>query len=396
MRPSSSSERGSPGWDPDRSGQPNIPSGDGTLREAPKGELRIGVDMSILRHPLAGTARYAVELLSAMQSMAAPSETLIPVAGLPRAGRGYRVRRYLNLASDLVWWSMGAVVTCAAKRLDAWFSPANTLPLALPRGQVVTIHDANFLVCPDAYDPGYRSYAELMFRHSAAHADRILTDSHWSARQLETLLGAPPERIVVAYPGLDQAFRVAPARRDPAFPPTYALFVGQTEPHKNVGVLLEAWRTGVPRGLHLVIAGRAGRDDERLRALVARDRMLRELVHFEGGVDEPRLARLYEDATCFLFPSRTEGFGFPPLEAMARGVPTAVANSGSLPEVTDGGALIFDPDDPDGVADICLRLTNDAAERERLAETGRRVAGRYVWRETAQAAWRAIREVRGV
>jgi len=362
--------------------------------ETPVRELRVGVDMSILRHPRAGTARYAVELLTAMQAMAAPSETLIPVAGFPRAGRGHRVRRYLNLASDLIWWSTGAVVTCAAQRMDAWFSPANTLPLALPRGHVVTIHDVNFLIDPDAYDPGYRSYAERMFRHSATHADRILTDSHWSAHQLETLLGAPAERIVVAYPGLDQSFRVAPAPRDPEFPPTYGLFVGQTEPHKNVGVLLEAWRAGVPHGLHLVIAGRAGRDDERLRASVARDHLLRQLVHFEGAVDEPRLARLYEDATCFLFPSRTEGFGFPPLEAMARGVPTAVANSGSLPEVTDGGALIFDPDDPEAVADICSRLTNDAVERERLAEAGRRIADRYLWRDTALTAWKAIREVR--
>jgi glycosyltransferase involved in cell wall biosynthesis len=358
-------------------------------------EFRVGVDMSILRHPPAGTARYAVELLSAMQSVAAPTETLIPVAGFPRAGRGHRVGRYLNLASDLIWWSTGAVVTCAARRMDAWYSPANTLPLALPRRQVVTIHDANFLIHPYAYDPGYRSYAELMFRHSAGHADRILTDSRWSALQLETLLGAPAERIVVAYPGLEHSLRVAPAGRDPAFPRTYALFVGQTEPHKNVGVLLEAWRTRAPRGLHLVIAGRAGRDDERLRAIVARDRILRQRVHFAGGVDEPRLARLYEDATCFLFPSKAEGFGFPPLEAMARGVPTAVANSGSLPEVTDGGALIFDPDDPGEIAGICLRLTEDAAERERLAETGRRIAARYVWRETAQTAWKAIREVRG-
>ena len=385
----------SPDRDRDPSGRPDSPQRGGSLREPPGREFRVGVDMSILRHPHAGTARYAIELLSAMRSAAAPSETLIPVAGFPRAGRGHPIRRYVNLTSDLVWWSAGAGVTCAAKRMDAWFSPANILPLALPRGQVVTIHDANFLIDPGAYEPGYRSYATRMFRHSARHADRILTDSHWSAHQLETLLGAPPERIVVAYPGLDHSLQVTPAQRDPAFPKTYALFVGKTEPHKNVGILLEAWRTRIPRDLHLVIAGRPGRDDERLRAIVARDRILRELVHFEGAVDEPRLARLYEDATCFLFPSRAEGFGFPPLEAMARGVPTAVANSSSLPEVTDGGALIFDPDDPEGVADICSRLTNDGGERARLAESGRRIAGRYAWRETAQTAWRAIREVRG-
>lgn len=379
----------------DRGDRPGFRRGDGSRHPAPVRELRVGVDMSILRHPPAGTARYAVELLSAMQTAAAANETLIPVAGLPRTGRGHRVRRYLNLGSDLIWWSAGAVITCAARNVDVWFSPANTLPLALPRGQVVTIHDANFLVDPDAYDRGYRSYAELMFRHAASRADRILTDSNWSARQLETLLGAQPQKIVVAYPGLDHSSRAVPAPRDPTLPPAYALFVGQTEPHKNVGLLLDAWRIGVPVDLHLVIAGRAGRDDDRLRAVVAQDRSLRRLVHFEGSVDEPRLAMLYEHAACFLFPSRTEGFGFPPLEAMARGVPTAVAKSGSLPEVTDGGALVFDPDDPAGVATICEQLMSDAAQRERLVEGGRRIAGRYAWRETARTAWAAIREVRG-
>jgi len=368
---------------------------DRPLPEPSSGRLRVGVDMSILRHPHAGTARYANELLSEMHAIAAPSETLVPVAGFPRVRRGHRVGRYLNLASDLVWWSTGAVATCAVKKMDVWFSPANILPLALPRGQVVTIHDVNFLTHPDAYDAGYRSYAERMFRHSAKHADRILTDSRWSASQLQTLLGAPAERIVVAYPGLEHSLRVAAAARNPSFPDRYALFVGQTEPHKNIGVLIEAWRIGVPRGLHLVIAGRPGRDDERLRSIVGGDQSLRELVHLVGSVDEQRLARLYEDATCFLFPSRTEGFGFPPLEAMARGVPTAVANSSSLPEVTDRGALIFDPDDPQAVADICSRLVQDEAERARLATVGRVVAGRYVWRETALIAWKAVREVRG-
>jgi len=367
----------------------------GSTQEGPTRRIRVGVDMSILRHPRAGTARYAVELVSAMGSVAQPSETLIQIAGFPRAGRGRRVIRYANLTSDLAWWSVGAAATCAAQRVDIWFSPANILPLALPRGQVVTIHDANFLIDPDAYDRRYRAYATRMFRHAAAHADRILTDSRWSAHQLEALLGVPPERIVVAYPGLEHSLRVTPTQRDPAFPPTYALFVGQTEPHKNVGILLEAWKAGVPGGLHLVIAGRAGRDDERLRASVAQDAKLRGLVHFTGAVDEARLARLYEDARCFLFPSRTEGFGFPPLEAMARGVPTAVANSASLPEVTSGGALLFDPDDPQGVADICQRLANDVAERQALTEVGRSVASRYAWQETAHTAWRAIRKVWG-
>jgi glycosyltransferase involved in cell wall biosynthesis len=114
-----------------------------------------------------------------------------------------------------------------------------------------------------------------------------------------------------------------------------------------------------------------------------------------GRVADDVLARLYQDAACFLFPSRTEGFGFPPLEAMARGAPTAVAESGSLPEVTGDAALRFDPDDADGLAKIVWRLNDDGELRTRLIAEGRRMAVRYRWEETARIAWGAVREVAG-
>jgi glycosyltransferase involved in cell wall biosynthesis len=355
---------------------------------------RLGFDLSILRHPYAGTARYAKELLGAMRRSVIGSDVVLTSRGLPRGRRGSRARRYLHLTEDLAWWCGGIPIVAARDRIDVWFSPANTLPLALPRPCVVTIHDANFLVRPDEYERGYRRYAELMFRHAARRADRVLTDSQYSAQTLVELLGAPPDLIRVAYPGLDHALSVTPAARDLSLPPRYALFVGQTEPHKNIGLLLDAWRIGVPSDLHLVVAGPKGRDDERLRD-GATDPSIRSRVHFMGRVADDVLARLYQDAACFLFPSRTEGFGFPPLEAMARGAPTAVAESGSLPEVTGDAALRFDPDDADGLAKIVWRLNDDGELRTRLIAEGRRMAVRYRWEETARIAWGAVREVAG-
>jgi glycosyltransferase involved in cell wall biosynthesis len=256
---------------------------------------------------------------------------------------------------------------------------------------IVTIHDANFLVQPEAYDRGYRVFANQMFRHSARHAARILTDSAYSAGELVRLLDAPAARIVVAYPGLDHALRVRPDDPDPSLPRRYALCVGQTEPHKNIGLLIEAWCIGVPKDLHLLIVGPPGRDDQRLLGLVSGSG-LRDRIHFLGAVHEGRLARLYESATCFVFPSRAEGFGFPPLEAMARAVPTAVAASGSLPEVTADGALHFDCDDAAALASLIHELADDDGLRERLLIAGKRVVQRYRWSDTAQIAWATVRE----
>jgi glycosyltransferase involved in cell wall biosynthesis len=118
---------------------------------------------------------------------------------------------------------------------------------------------------------------------------------------------------------------------------------------------------------------------------------LRGRVHFVGLVEESRLARLYADAHVFLLPSLAEGFGFVPLEAMARGVPTAVSTSGSLPEVTDDGALHFDPHDAPALADLIHRMSDDAELRQRLARDGKRVAERYRWSTTASAVWEEVR-----
>jgi glycosyltransferase involved in cell wall biosynthesis len=165
--------------------------------------------------------------------------------------------------------------------------------------------------------------------------------------------------------------------------------VGQTEPHKNIGLLLDAWRAGVPAELDLVICGPAGRDDARLREMAAAPE-LRARVHFTGRLDDAALARAYQDARLFLCPSLAEGFGFPPLEAMARGIPTAVSNAGALPEVTAGGAVLFDPHDADALATLVTRLASDEPLRNQLSTRGREVVARYTWAATAAALWSEV------
>ncbi|MEA2677056.1 MAG: hypothetical protein QOJ81_1197, partial [Chloroflexota bacterium] len=204
-------------------------------------------------------------------------------------------------------------------------------------------------------------------------------------------LGVDPARVAVVYPGADHLGSIEPAARDLDLPERYALFVGQTEPHKNVGLLLDAWRAGVPADLHLVICGPAGRDDERLRRMAGAAE-LRTRVHFTGRLDDAALARAYQDARLFLFPSLGEGFGFPPLEAMARGVPTAVSTAGALPEVTGDGAMSFEPDDAEALAALVTRLATDSNLRSRLRTEGPKVAAQYTWAATAAALWEEARQ----
>jgi glycosyltransferase involved in cell wall biosynthesis len=351
--------------------------------------MRLAYDLSILRHPPAGTARYATELLRAMHVIAG-SDEILETMGWPRRSRGGSIRRFWNFGSDLGWLTIGAAAVGVRRRPDAWFSPANVLPLALPRPKIVSILDANVVSARGQYDQVYAAYAARMFRSAGHRADAVLTLSSDSRQRLMDILGIPPERIVVAYPGIDHALRTEPGARVAGVPTRYVLFVGQTEPHKNVERLVAAWDMDVPRDLGLVIAGPPGRNEARLMELINSSHAGAR-IHRLGRVSEEELARLYADATCFVFPSLAEGFGLPPLEAMARGVPTAVADAGALPEVTADGAIRFDPLRPEAIAEAVTRLAEDTALRNRLAVAGPAVAGRYRWADTAETAWRVVR-----
>lgn len=357
--------------------------------------MRLGFDLSILRHPYSGTARYAEELVAAMTSVCRPDDEVITARGWRRLRRGHRVLRVVNLASDLAWTTVGAPATALRRDVDVWYSPANIVPPFLGCPSVVTIHDVNFLLHPDAYDRGYARYAERMFRMSARRAAHVITDSEFSRGYLVQRFGVSGDRVSVVYPGLDHVLAATASPTPvPGLPARYALFVGQSEPHKNVGLLLDAWEASAPADLDLVIAGQPGRDHARIMDRASRS-PLAGRVSILGKVTSGQLETLYARATCFLCPSRAEGFGFPPLEAMAHGVPTAVARAGSLPEVTAGAALTFDPDDPHGLAACVLEMATDSDVRSSLITEGIKVARRYRWIAAAEAVWTVAREARG-
>lgn len=349
--------------------------------------MRLGFDLSILRHPYAGTARYAEELLAAMTAVCSPADVVITAPAWRRLQRGHRVLRVVNLASDLAWTTIGVPAAAFRQQLDVWYTPSNIISPVLHRPSIVTIHDVNFLLQPDAYDRGYARYAEMMFRMSARRAAQVITDSEFSRKQLISAFGVPGDRVSVVYPGLDHTLAAkAVAEPIPGLPERFALFVGQTEPHKNVGLLLDAWTDGAPANLDLVIAGPPGREHAQVMDRTSRP-PLAGRVFVLGRVSSGQLETLYALATCFVSPSRAEGFGFPPLEAMARGLPAAVARAGSLPEVTAGAALTFDPDDPHELAECILQMATDSSVRSSLIAEGVKVAGRYRWRATAEAVW---------
>jgi glycosyltransferase involved in cell wall biosynthesis len=245
---------------------------------------------------------------------------------------------------------------------------------------VITIHDLSFLDRPDWYPRAVALYKRAMFRAALAKgpAAVVCVSAHSRARFAAWAPGYPAEWVRVIHPGIAPPPDIEPDAADP-----FLLTVGAIEPRRNHLTLLHAFQRGRARGLRLrwVVVGRAhyrgGPILERLRAAPG--------VDVRGWVPDAELEQLYRGARLVAQASLHEGFGFVPLEAMARGVPTAVATGSALDETAGDAALRIDPADAPAWADALERLDADDALRADLVERGRARAADFTWERAAAA-----------
>jgi glycosyltransferase involved in cell wall biosynthesis len=232
-----------------------------------------------------------------------------------------------------------------------------------------------------------------MLPASVRRADAVAVPSEATRSDVAGLLGVPPAKIHVVPLGIRRSFRPLPpgdesrelVRRQYGLPEHFLLFAGQLEPKKNLPTLLEAFHllkslAGVPH--KLVITGHEG---WRVAEINAKARMLGlgDDVVFTGFVSENDLVTIYNLADVFVFPSVYEGFGLPPLEAMACGTPVVCTNRGAVPEVVGDGATCVDVDRPAVIADAIRGVLADPAARAGLVERGLARARRFTWERAA-------------
>jgi glycosyltransferase involved in cell wall biosynthesis len=292
---------------------------------------------------------------------------------------GNPVRQRQGKAQRIVDQQWGAAR--AARRADL-VHLGDYRPLVASRVPfVITIHDMTFLDRPDWYPRAVALYKRAMFRAALAKrpAAVVCVSAHSRARFAAWSPRYPTERVRVIHPGL--APPPPGAEAQPGDP--FLLTVGAIEPRRNHLMLLDAFQRARARGLRLrwIVVGRThyqgGPILERLRAAPG--------VDVRGWVSDAELERLYRGARLVALPSHHEGFGFVPLEAMARGVPTAVATGSALDETAGDAALRVDPADPAAWADALERLDGDHALRAELVERGRARAAGFTWERAAAA-----------
>ncbi len=278
---------------------------------------------------------------------------------------------------------------------DLLHFPHWNVPLFLKTPFVVTVHDLILLDEPASSKASTRHPIMFWLKYAAfrlvlSHAVRasrhiIAVSEHTKQAILRRFPEVPASKITVILEGLSPL----PAADGPALAPRpYLLSVGNAYPHKNLDGLLRAFRLAAQAlpGTHLVLAGRTDAFRRRLQASPEALALGERLVWVDDPTDA-QLSTLYRDATGYVFPSRLEGFGLPPLEAMAAGVPVASSNAGSLPEVLGNAAVFFDPNDERAMATAMEALVNDQSLRTTLIARGQENLRRFSWdRAAAQTA----------
>jgi glycosyltransferase involved in cell wall biosynthesis len=274
-------------------------------------------------------------------------------------------------------------------RVDLFHAPHYVVSPLTSCPTVVTIHDCIHLRFPQ-YLPNRRSYlyARVMMLMAARRASRILTVSQASKEDILRYLKVPASKIEVIYNALDERLATPPdedevmrVRERFQLRSPFILYAGNIKPHKNVDRLIEAFsilRKRHDGDLKLLIIGDQISKYPNLRRLVHRFQ-LHQYVRFFGFVPEATLAVLYRLAAAFVFPSLYEGFGLPPLEAMASGTPVITSNVSSLPEVVGDAALLIDPTNSREIADAMWRVLEDQALRAELIRRGCERVRAFSW-----------------
>jgi glycosyltransferase involved in cell wall biosynthesis len=358
--------------------------------------LRIGIEAHVVGPRPSGNGRVVANLISSLA--AETTHELFAYFTDRSTTEAWLARRIPNLTPRLVRprtpfvrIPLGLPLAAARDRLDVFLAHDNRPPIA-PCPVVTLVHDVAFARHPEFFSPYERLWMRRTIPASIRHSRGIVTVSNFTRDEIVDLYGISPDRITVAPNGVDPIF-FDPVPDSPSIEPPFFVAVGNVQPRKNLATLIAAFRSllsGRP-GLRerLVIVGQRAFGAERLVEDTGDLQSAGRLV-FAGYVPDAELVGLLRHATAFAYPSVYEGFGLPPLEAMAAGAPTLVSDIPVMREVVGDAAIRVDPHDAERWAEELWRVASDEALRAKLNAGGRDRAKSFTWRASALAVADAL------
>lgn len=339
-----------------------------------------------LQRSVTGVERFATEILVALDNKISNGQSELPPLVIAVPPGTQPAIQFKNLTVVEVgsrqghaWEQWDLLRYSAGKFL---VNLCNTAP-AIKKHQVVVIHDAAVFAVPAAYGAVFKLVYKIMHRTLATVGAHIWTVSEFSKAQLQHFLGLNPQNILVLPEGGEHVLRLPPDHRiqDKAglTHRPYVLAVSSAQLNKNFGFVAKALATMGDPGFDVAVAGGANPS-----VFVGKGETLPTFVKHLGYVSDAELASLYQKAACFVFPSLYEGFGIPPLEAMAHGCPVVAANAASIPEVCGDAAVYFDPRDAQSFLTALNSVMTQPVLQQKLQANARTRSEHWSWARAAQ------------
>ena len=369
--------------------------------------MKIGIDARMYGPKVggAGIGRYIEQVILHLQEVDQENEYVVFLKKENFKECPQPNKRWEKVVADVPWYTLKEQLVMPRIidkfKLDLVHFPHFNVPIRIKTPYVVTIHD---LIMFDqqwsdrATTKGWLKYTVKSFvlkkimTNAARKARKIITISEHSKNQIIHRLGVLQTRVQVVYNGIDSAMVLAQKQDkkldlSSKIPTPYILNVGNSYPHKNIETLLHAFSFFVHEhpDANLVLVGPQNEFTQRLKDEALEIDIPADRIHFLGFVSDSELSELYENAQMYIIPSKLEGFGIPPLEALQHGVPVAASRASSIPEVLGKAATYFDPSDIESMVDAMNKLTTDKRERTRILTESHEVLKRYKWIDSAEA-----------
>lgn len=377
--------------------------------------MRIAIDLSPALHQKAGLGRYARTLAEHLVTQDTASEYIafaygrFEDAALPPA---LRALPRASVPLDARPWRMGVWGAHALgigldrymPRVDVFHATEHLLPYVKHARTVFTLHDLIFRLYPEYHLPVNHWFLRNAMPYFLRRADAIIAVSECTRQDAVRFYRVPPDKVTVIYEGVNPTLRpetdldrVRAARQRYAGGNPFILFLGTLEPRKNIPALVDAVRALAARGLphRLVIAGRRGWLYQGIFDHV-RATGMQDAVEFLDYVPDADLPALFAACDAFVFPSLYEGFGLPPLEAMACGAPVVCSNTSALPEVVGDAALLVNPQSTSEIVAAVERVLTDPARRADMIGRGLQQAARFSWERAARETRAVYERVHGL
>ena len=376
--------------------------------------MRIGLDGFPLLMPLTGVGHYTFELARAL-ALLAPSDQFELVAPSPFPDsiiENIRLNcpdnlRAVNAEPSSIrrrrWWAVGLPLYLRKASLDLFHGTNYEVPLWSKRRSVLTIHDLSNLLHADTHKADLARRARQRLPVMARSASMIITATECVRREISEHLRVKADRVRVTPFAPRSGFQAMPAaqanqtKQRLGIEDEFILFVGTVEPRKNLLTLVRAFEQ-VPRQTsrrpQLVVVGAEGWLMDELFAFI-KESSISDRLLLTGYLDDDDLRALYSSCTVFVYPSIYEGFGLPPLEAMACGAPVIASNIATFQETLGSAAQLIEPNDVEALARSIVEILDDEDRRRALSRRGLEQAAKFSWERTAQLTLEVYRRVLG-